>query len=1046
MPEPKVISLDVGGLIIDTIPALAWSALPDGSVDFLNQRWLEYTGLSLEQGLGLGGRAAFHPEDLPRLGDEWRAALAEGKHFETKARVRRRDGEYRWFLIRAVPLRDETGNIVKWYGTNTDIDDRKQVEEIRTAQARQAAVRADVSAALSKPAHLKEILRGSAEAIVRRLDAAFARIWTLNKEQNILELQASAGMYTHLDGPHSRVEVGKLKIGLIAQEKKPHLTNDVLNDLRISDKDWAQNEGIVAFAGYPLIIDDRVIGVMAMFARQRLSVSTLDTLASIADAIAQGIERRRAAERIRQSEAYLSEAQRLSHTGFAGWKISTGEILWSEETFRIFEYDQTTKPTIELILQRVHPEDVDLVAQTIERASQDGKDLNFEHRLLMPDGAVKYIHVLAHADRDPSGDIEYVGALMDITARRRVEDELRKSEKRYRDLLDLSPDAIYMGDAEGKLVSANPAGLELLRCTAQEAVGMSMLETYLPEELAAFRERVEKLNAGSRLRYERTFVRKDATQVPVEVSASSGYDGYSLGLMRDISERKHAETKLRRSEAYLAEAQRLSRTGSWTVSADLRRTTYWSEEMFRIFGFPVADTPPPNEDRRKFFAPEDWARILELFETIRRTKTTCDGEFPMVLGDGSQQTIRIVGHPALDASGNIVEFVGTTVDITAQIKARVELERALDEIKKSEDRLRLIIDTIPTMSWGNQPDGSAEFLSHSWLAYTGLSLEESRNWGWTVVLHPEDSTALTEKWRSTVATGKPFEAEARFRRADGEYRWCICRAVPLRDEAGNVVQWYGTTTDIEDRKRAEEVARKAQEELAHVTRVMTMGELVASIAHEVNQPLGAIVTNGHACVRLLSLKAPDLGKTREVVGRMIKDGMRASDVIKRIRDLLHKTPSEKAPVNINETIQEVIALVRSDVQRSNVELQVELAAHLPPVFGDRIQLQQVILNLILNARDAMSGEQTRKLQITSGMNSTGAIVVAVRDTGHGFEIEDAERIFEPFFTNKAGGMGLGLSISRTIIEAHGGTLGATQNEDKGATIQFILPAGSGSAS
>jgi len=179
---------------------------------------------------------------------------------------------------------------------------------------------------------------------------------------------------------------------------------------------------------------------------------------------------------------------------------------------------------------------------------------------------------------------------------------------------------------------------------------------------------------------------------------------------------------------------------------------------------------------------------------------------------------------------------------------------------------------------------------------------------------------------------------------------------------------------------------------------------------------------------------------------MIKDGMRASDVIKRIRDLLHKTPSEKAPVNINETIQEVIALVRSDVLRSKVELKAELAAHLPQVFGDRVQLQQVILNLILNARDAMSGERTRKLQITSGRDTTGAIVVAVRDTGHGFEIEDAERIFEPFFTTKTRGMGLGLSISRTIIEAHGGTLRATQNEDKGATIQFILPAGTGSAS
>jgi len=751
-------------------------------------------------------------------------------------------------------------------------------------------------------------------------------------------------------------------------------------------------------------------------------------------------------QELRRREAYLAEAQRLSHTGSFGWKMATGEIVWSEETFRIFQYDQTTKPSNDIILDRLHPEDMVLVKETWQDASSNGSDVDFEHRLLMPDGSVKYVHVLAHAMRDDSGDTEYVGALMDVTAWRRAEDELRKSEEKYRDVVDLSPDAIYLIDRDTNLVSANPAGLKLLRCTAQEAAGMSMAETYLPEERPVVRERLEKALAGTYLRHERTFVRKDATQVPVEVLGTPLHHGYFQAVVRDISDRKHAETKLRRSEAYLAEAQRLSRTGSWAVSADLRGTTYWSEEMFRIFGYPVADIPPPSEDRRKFFAPEDWATILELFETIRRTKTTCDGEFPMVLGDGSQRTIRIVAHPVLDASGEIVEFVGTTIDITEQIQARVELEKALAEIRKSEDRFRVIIDTIPTLSWSTRPDGAAEFLSQAWLDYTGLSIEEARSWGWSVVLHDEDSTALMDKWRAAVATGKPFEAEARFRRADREYRWCVCRAVPLRDEGGNIIQWYGTTTDIEDRKRAEEVARKAQAELAHVTRVMTMGELVASIAHEVNQPLGAIVTNGHACVRLLSREVPDLEKTREVVGRMIDDGMRASDVIKRIRDLLHKTPLEKAPVNINETIQEVIALVHSDVLRSKIELTAELAADLPPAFGDPIQLQQVILNLILNARDAMSGEHTRKLQITSGMNSTGAIVVAVRDTGQGLRETDVDRIFEPFFTTKAGGMGLGLSISRTIIETHGGTLWATQNEDKGATIQFTLPADSGSAS
>jgi signal transduction histidine kinase len=249
-----------------------------------------------------------------------------------------------------------------------------------------------------------------------------------------------------------------------------------------------------------------------------------------------------------------------------------------------------------------------------------------------------------------------------------------------------------------------------------------------------------------------------------------------------------------------------------------------------------------------------------------------------------------------------------------------------------------------------------------------------------------------------------------------------------------------------ERKQAEEALHKAQAELAHVTRVMTMGELVASIAHEVNQPLGAIVTNGHACVRLLSREEPDLDKSREIIGRMIKDGMRASEVIKRIRDLLHKTPAERVPLNINETIQEVIALISSDVLRSKIELKAELAADLPPVVGDRIQLQQVILNLILNARDAMSAVKTlpRELLITSRKSNSGEVAVAVRDSGAGLDPKNLDRIFDPFFTTKPEGMGLGLSISRTIIEVHGGTLWAIPNGDKGATIQFTLPAGSGS--
>jgi PAS domain S-box-containing protein len=279
--------------LVDTTPTFIHTALPNGDADFYNRGWLEYAGLPLTDLLGWGWTCMIHPEDVETFVPKWRAALEAGEPFVAEARVRRADGEYRWFLHREEPLRNEAGEIVKWYGSSIEIEERKQVEEIRIAQARQAGVRADVSAALSKPTHLGEILRGCTEAIVRHLDAAFARIWMLNKDESMLELQASAGMYTRLDGSYSRIPVGDLKVGCIAREKKAHLTNDVMNDPRVDDKGWAQHNGMVAFAGYPLVVEDRLIGVVAMFSRYPLSDDTLDTLGSVADAIAQGIERKR---------------------------------------------------------------------------------------------------------------------------------------------------------------------------------------------------------------------------------------------------------------------------------------------------------------------------------------------------------------------------------------------------------------------------------------------------------------------------------------------------------------------------------------------------------------------------------------------------------------------------------------------------------------------------------------------------------------------------------------------------------------------------------
>jgi PAS domain S-box-containing protein len=384
-----------------------------------------------------------------------------------------------------------------------------------------------------------------------------------------------------------------------------------------------------------------------------------------------------------------------------------------------------------------------------------------------------------------------------------------------------------------------------------------------------------------------------------------------------------------------------------------------------------------------------------------------------------------------------IAFLTTSFVIT-RLMSRVR--KSFQEIQGLKDQLRLAIDTIPGLVWSALPDGSAEFLNQRWLEYTGLSLKEGLDWGGKVEVHPEDITRFMDEWRGALAEGKPLETEARLRRADGEYRWLLIRAVPLRDEMGKIVKWYGASADIEDRRRAEETSRKAQAELAHVARVTTMGELAASIAHEVNQPLSAIVNNGSACLRWLDCPAPDLDEAREAARRVIRDGSRAGEVITRIRALLRKTDAEKSRLDINQTIREVVTLTRNEAAGKGVSLRMELAAGLPPVLGDRVQLQQVILNLIMNGIEAMSSApcRPRELVISSRQHGSDSELVAVRDYGVGLDGQDLEKIFDAFYTTKPRGMGMGLAISRSIVEDHGGRLWAVSNDGPGATFQFTL--------
>jgi len=495
-------------------------------------------------------------------------------------------------------------------------------------------------------------------------------------------------------------------------------------------------------------------------------------------------------EKLHQSEAYLSEAQRLSHTGSFGWRVSTGEINWSEETFRIFQYDRTVKPGVEQVLQRVHPEDAALVRETIGRAAQDREDFDFEHRLLMPDGSVKHVHVVAHAQRDESGELEYVGAVMDTT------------------------------------------------------------------------------------------------------------------------ETKRAEEALRRSESYLAEAQRLTHTGSWSWRVVGKDAVHLSEEWYRIYGFDPEEGLSAWEKRRQRMHPEDQVKWQGVIERAIAEKSDYEVEHRILLPDGTVKYTQTVGHPVLNASGDVVQFVGTMMDVTERKRAEEERERL----------------------------------------------------------------------------------------------------------------------------------RHAHADLARVNRVTMMGELTASLAHEVNQPIAAAVTSANSCIHWLAGDVPNLDKARAAAMRIVKDGTRAAEIISRIRLLFQKGTPQWELVDVNEVIEGMIVLLRGETTRYSVFVRTELAADLPQVMGDRVQLQQVVMNLMINSIDAMKVvDGSRELVIGSQRTENEQLQVSVSDTGVGLPPEQLDQIFDAFFTTKPHGTGMGLRICRSIVEAHGGRLWAANNSPRGAGFYVSLP-------
>jgi PAS domain S-box-containing protein len=649
----------------------------------------------------------------------------------------------------------------------------------------------------------------------------------------------------------------------------------------------------------------------------------------------------------------LAEAQRLSYTGSFGWRLSTGEIFWSEETFRIFQYDRTTTPSVALILQRVHPEDAALVRQTIERAAQDGKDFEHEYRLVMPDGTIKHVNVVAHALNDESDGIEFAGAVM------------------------------------------------------------------------------------------------------------------------DVSDRKRAEEALRRSESNLAEAQRLTHTGSWVWQVAGRDALHLSEEWYRIYGFDPEKGPPAWEERLQRVHPEDRAKWQGAIDRAIGEKSDYEVEFRILLPAGTVKYIHTVGHPVLNASGDLAEFVGSATDITDRKRAEVLLageKRLLEMIARGDSRTLilegacLLVEQLASGSLCSilLLDPSANCLRHGASPSLPKTYTEAID---GIVIGPFVGSCGTAAYRaepvivSDIATD-PLWTDYRNLASAHELR--ACWSTPVLSSARRVLGTFATyyreprsPTPQEhnvierithlasiaiEREQGEEVLRQAQADLAHVSRVTTMGELTASLAHEVNQPIAAAVTNANTCLRWLRRDHPDVEEACAAASRVVKDGTRAAEIVSRIRLLFQKGTPQRGLVDVNEVIREMIVLLRGESTRYNISVRTELAAELPPVLGDRVQLQQVLMNLMLNGMDAMKDVHgTRELAIKSQRAENEQVFLAVSDTGVGLPAQQGGQIFQAFFTTKPHGTGMGLRISRSIVESHGGRLWAADNPPRGASFYFTLP-------
>ncbi|PYM79710.1 MAG: hypothetical protein DME13_25175 [Candidatus Rokuibacteriota bacterium] len=843
-------------------------------------------------------------------------------------------------------------------------------------------------------------------------------------------------------------------------------------------------------------------------------------------------DRKRAEEALRRSETYLAEAQRLSHTGSWARDIATGELTHSsEENFRLFGFDpQSARPSTDEFRRRVHPEDRGRVRDIVDKAARERMDYEVDYRVVLPDGTVKCIHVVGHPVFGASGElVQYVGTAMDVTERMRAEEE-RQAHLWFLESMDRVNRAIQgTNDLEQMMSDVLEAMLSIFECDRSwlvypcdpEAASWNVpMEHARPEFPGAF---VLGHDLPVDPEIAKAFETVRASSSPVQFGRMSehplpsgaeerfriqsmiamaihpkGDRPYMLGLhqcsyprawtpreerlFQEVGRRlEDALTSLfmfrtlGESERRLEEAQRISHVGYW--ERDLATNHYtWSDENYRIFGLRPQERLLSFDEVQELLHPADRQMRAAAVAEALRGGPRYDVEYRVVRPNGEVRFVRSVGDVVRDESGRPRRVFGTVQDITERKRgehrrmAQHAVTQILAEAATLEEATPRILRAVCECLvwdvgalWRTDREGGVLRYVEVWHKESievrefeaairdstfkpGIGLP-GRVWSSREPAYIPDVVHDANFPRAPIAAREMLHAAFGFPILLGGEVLGVMEFFshdirqPDRDMLDMMATIGSQIGQFIDRKQAEEALHRAQAELAHVTRVATLGEMTASIAHEVNQPLAAVVNNATACLHWLA--AQNLEEARQSAEFVIADSHRAGEIIGRIRALIKKAPSRKDRVDVNETILEVIALARSEVQSNGVSLRTRLGDELPLILGDRIQLQQVILNLMINAIEAMNevDDAPRELLISSARGDSQSVLVSVRDSGPGLNPDSLDRLFHAFHTTKPHGMGMGLAISRSIVEAHGGRLWAAANVPHGAVFQFTLPIG-----